>query len=198
MEISMQSNSTPHPQPIQVTVENTPNPQSMKFVVNRTIVEEPVAFTDVTEAKASPLAEKLFGFPWMAGVFIGHNFITISKQEWVDWDVLQEPLRSLLEEHLTEGLPILGSAETLPPEPSTPQSDDPTVQKIIDIIEREVRPAVAMDGGDIIFQKYEDKIVYLRLKGSCAGCPSSTYTLKMGIETRLKEYIPEIKEVVSI
>jgi NFU1 iron-sulfur cluster scaffold homolog, mitochondrial len=180
--------------------EETPNPQSMKFVLNKKITDEPVAFTDATEAKASPLAEKLFGFPWMAGVFIGQDFITISKQEWVDWDVLTEPLRSLLEEHLNEGQPIFAevSASSGQSSDSVITSDDPTTQKIMEIIEKEVRPAVAMDGGDIIFQRYENNIVYLRMKGSCSGCPSSTYTLKQGIETRLKESVPEIKEVVAV
>lgn len=182
-----------------VHVEPTPNPQSMKFVFDKQITEEPFAFTDATEAKTSPLAEKLFGFPWMAGVFIGTDFVTISKQEWVDWDVLQEPLRSLLEEHLNDGLPIFGGEA----QPETQghggeDSNDPVVRQIVAILEKDIRPAVAMDGGDILFHKYEDNIVYLRLKGSCSGCPSSTYTLKMGIETRLREQIPEIKEVVSI
>ncbi|MGE3975339.1 MAG: NifU family protein [Bdellovibrionales bacterium] len=180
-----------------VTYENTPNPNSMKFMVNQNIIEEPVAYTSSTEASSSPLAEKLFGFPWMAGVFVGTDFITITKQDWVDWDVLSEPLRDLIEEHLNDGLGIVGSAPAAAPE-AHPQSDDPVVQKIIEIIERDVRPAVAMDGGDILFQKYENNVVYLRMKGSCAGCPSSTYTLKMGIETRLKDAVPEIKEVVAV
>jgi Fe-S cluster biogenesis protein NfuA len=180
-----------------VTFENTPNPQSMKFVANQNLVSEPVAFVSSTEASGSPLAEKLFGFPWMSGVFVGHDFITVTKQDWVEWDVLAEPLRDLIEEHLNEGLGILGETRSAE-DTAQPQSDDPIVQKIIEIIERDVRPAVAMDGGDILFQRYENKIVYLRMKGSCAGCPSSTQTLKMGIETRLKEAVPEIIEVVAV
>lgn len=187
-----------------VIAEETPNPQSLKFVVRndqdaKKLTSEPVAFVDATEAKASPLAEKLFGFPWMAGVFIGQDFITISKQDWVDWDVLTDPLRSLLEEHLNEGLPLFAEVSASTSADSAhATSDDPVTQKIMEIIEREVRPAVAMDGGDILFQKYENNIVYLRMKGSCQGCPSSTYTLKMGIETRLKEAVPEIQEVVAV
>jgi len=179
-----------------VRIEPTPNPQSMKFVFNETIADEPVAFTNSNEAKQSPLAEKLFGFPWMAGVFIGQNFITISKQEWVEWEVLMEPLRSLLEEHFNEGQPLFAVAE--PAQSHAEHNGDPIVKQIVEILEREIRPAVAMDGGDVLFQKYQDHVVYLRLKGSCSGCPSATYTLKMGIETRLKDSIPEIKEVVSI
>lgn len=181
------------------SIEPTPNPQSLKFVTDETLLEEPVAFTDATEAKASPLAEKLFGFPWMSGVFIGQNFITISKQDWVEWEVLAEPLKSLLEEHFNEGHPLLSAvnpnAET---SEVTYDSQDPAIRTILEILEKDIRPAVAMDGGDIIFQKYENNIVYLRMKGSCSGCPSSTYTLKVGIETRLKEALPEIKEVISI
>ena len=185
-----------------VIAEPTPNPQSMKFVVHQnsapaSLTQEPVAFVDSNESKGSPLAEKLFGFPWMAGVFIGENFVTITKQDWVDWDVLVEPLRALLEEHLNEGLPVLGAGPTAS-DSNTPDVADPTVRKIVEFIESEVRPAVAMDGGDILFHKYEDQIVYLRMKGSCSGCPSSTATLRIGIESRLKEFIPEIKEVVAV
>lgn len=183
---------------VQIIAEPTPNPQSYKFVVNRQIVDSPLAFTNSTEAEHSPLASKLFGFPWMQGVFIGQDFVTISKQDWVDWDVLAEPLRDLLEEHFNLGLPVLGSERPVVDEETHNESDDPTVRQIVNIIDHEIRPAVQMDGGDIVFKDYKDHIVYLKMKGSCAGCPSSTYTLKMGIETRLKEAVPEIIEVVSV
>jgi len=181
-----------------VHFESTPNPQSLKFMINRQIVDDPVAFTTSTEAEESPLAQKLFGFPWMQGVFIGHNFVTITKQDWVEWDVLSEPLRELIEEHLRSGSPIIGSASSASNEHSTEQDSDPLVIQIKKVIEDEVRPAVAMDGGDILFHKFENNVVYLKMKGSCSGCPSSSQTLRMGIQGRLQELFPEVREVVAV
>lgn len=178
----------------EVYFETTPNPASMKFIVNATICEEPLDFADAQEADAAPLASKLFGFPWTARVFIGTNFVTVTKQDWVDWETLAEPLAGLIREHLERGEPVIHPREAL----MFDENDSEQVKIIKRIINQEVRPAVAMDGGDIIFHKYENNIVYLYMKGSCSGCPSSTMTLKMGIESRLREALPEIIEVVSM
>ncbi len=179
--------------------EPTPNPQSMKFVANNQLLaNDQVDFTDVSQAERSPLASKIFGFPWTAGVFIGRDFVTITKQDWVDWSVLAEPLQGLLKEHLESGEPVLLPDSSAPSLPADSSDDSPDVRLIKSVIENEIRPAVAMDGGDIVFHKYENKKVYLYMRGSCAGCPSSTYTLKMGIETRLKDALPEIEEVVAL
>ena len=190
-----------------VFYEATPNPQSMKFIVTAMISPESANFTNANEAQRSPLAQKLLGFPWAAGVFIGPTFVTVTKQEWVDWDVIAEPLSELIKEHLVRGEPVIHPAQSTEGrqyfasgEASTEdaEGDSPTVLKIKKILREEIRPAVAMDGGDITFSKFEDGRVYLQMQGACSGCPSSAYTLKEGIETRLRDAIPEIQEVIAI
>jgi Fe-S cluster biogenesis protein NfuA len=183
-----------------VIFEATPNPQAMKFVItDRRIAEESVNFPDPASSARSPLARKLFGFPWAAGVFIGPNFITVTKQEWVKWEVLADPLAELIEEHLARGEAILLPAATGDGTDGDADADDsPVVRQIKKILEMEIRPAVAMDGGDITFAKFENGRVYLHMQGSCSGCPSAALTLKEGIEARLKSEIPEITEVVSV
>lgn len=187
-----------------VLFEATPNPQAMKFVVtDRMIANEVAQFSTADEALRSPLARKLFGFPWAAQVMIGPNFVTVTKQDWVDWSVLAEPLANLIEEHIISDQAVLLPASDFSSEPSTNQNDenesDTTVVKEIKrILNQEIRPAVAMDGGDISFHSYQDGRLMLEMRGSCSGCPSSTYTLKEGIETRLKASIPELIEVLSV
>lgn len=196
-----------------VIFEATPNPQAMKFIItDRLISSESANFTNAQDSLRSPLARKLFGFPWASGVFIGSNFVTVTKQAWVDWQVLAEPLANLIEEHVISGETILlpkvaaseASSETTTNNVKSNDSlsasaeDSPVVAQIKQILENEIRPAVAMDGGDISFYKYEDQKVYLEMQGSCSGCPSAAMTLKDGIEARLRQAIPEIQEVVSI
>ena len=184
---------------VSVFYEATPNPQSMKFIATAMISPEAVQFASAAECGRSPLALKLFGFPWAAGVFIGPNFVTVTKQEWVDWDILAEPLAELIREHLVRGEPVLYAAEpTVVDETSLDETSDPLSLKIKKIIDAEIRPAVAMDGGDIVFRKFENDRVYLNMRGACAGCPSSSFTLKEGIETRLKQAIPEVTDVVAV
>lgn len=185
---------------VTVFYEATPNPQSMKFVLTAQIANENVNFTKPEETTRSPLARKLFGFPWAAGIFIGPNFVTVTKQEWVEWEILADPLAELIKEHVLSGEPVLVAAEV--GQESTANDDEPNdspiIRQIKQILREEIRPAVAMDGGDISFVKYEAGCVYLEMKGACSGCPSSMITLKEGIEVRLKDRIPEIKEVFSI
>lgn len=179
---------------LQVWYEATPNPQSMKFLTSEPISQETLHIEDPLDAERSPLAKKIFGFPWASSILIGPNFVTVSKQDWVDWEVLAEPLSNLIQEHLASGEAVLLEAQTTDED----DNDSPVVKQIKQILNHEIRPAVAMDGGDIIFHKYEDNVVYLYMQGACSGCPSSTMTLKHGIETRLREAIPEINEVVSM
>ncbi len=169
----------------------------MKFNLSMRVVETPFEFPNAQEAQSSPLASKLFGFPWTSSVFIGPDFVTITKQDWVDWDVLAEPLAGLIREHLERGEPVYVER------PATENNDDnpndtPVVKQIKKILNAEIRPVVAMDGGDIVFADYQEGILSIRMKGACSGCPSSTATLKQGIEVRMKELIPEIKEVISV
>ncbi len=196
-----------------VRFEATPNPQTLRFTADdavaklegQSFTEKPVEFKNAADAQFSPLAKKLFGFPWAAGVYIGRDFITVTKQDWVDWDIIAEPLAGLIEEHLASGTPIvnsrpLGSENTKSADDSSNAQvgDSASVIEIKRVLNEEIRPMVAQDGGDVVFSKYEDGIVYLHMQGSCAGCPSSTMTLKMGIETRLQEAVPEIREVVAV
>ncbi|HRO67864.1 MAG TPA: NifU family protein [Pseudobdellovibrionaceae bacterium] len=177
--------------------ESTPNPATLRFPLGRTVTQEPFDCPTPMDAERSPLASKIFGFPWTASVYVGTDFITVTKHDWVDWSVLAEPLAGLIHEHLERGEPVV--AEILVPAGNDEDADDsPIVRQIKETLNREIRPVVALDGGDIIFSHYEDNVVYIHMRGSCAGCPSSTATLKGGIEVRLKELFPEIQEVVSI
>lgn len=181
-----------------ISIETTPNPEAMKFVANQPIADQSRSFNTAAEASLSPLAKKIFGFPWARGVLIGPDFVSIVKQEWVGWDTLAEPLAQLIQEHLERGEGVLPAAGLEPTTASADENDSPLVRKIKDVLDRDIRPAVAMDGGDIIFQRFEDGKVYLHMQGACSGCPSSTFTLKEGIETRLKAQFPEVQEVVSV
>jgi Fe-S cluster biogenesis protein NfuA len=180
---------------MKVTFEQTPNPSTMKFNFGRKISDHSIEFADVASTESSPLAAKIFGFPWTASVYLGEDFVTVTKQDWVDWDILASPLAGLLTEHIDSGQPILIKLEASLDESA---NDSDVVKQIKRIIQTEIKPAVAMDGGDIVFGKYENNILFIHMKGSCAGCPSSQATLKDGIEVRMKEMIPEIKEVVAI
>ncbi|MCX7979109.1 MAG: NifU family protein [Bdellovibrionaceae bacterium] len=182
-----------------VTFEATPNPATMKFYLHRTVTTESFDFSNVSEADISPLASKIFGFPWTAGVFLGPDFLTVTKQDWVDWDVLAEPLAQLIENHISSGLPVVDKRDSSNSNVSDISESDPEVVKRIKrVLNSEIRPVVAMDGGDVEFSHFEDGVVYLRMRGSCNGCPSSQATLKEGIEVRLKQAVPEIREVLSI
>lgn len=190
------------PSEIFVRAEMTPNPQTYRFVTNQNLTAQPEEFKDAKGTLTAPLARKLFGFPWTAGVFIGRDFVTVTKQEWVDWETLAEPLADLIKEHLERGEVVIQPRAELSTETGVnaaggaPESED--VARIKQVLDKEIRPAVAQDGGDVVFDRFVDGVVYLFMQGSCAGCPSSTMTLKMGIETRLKEAVPSIREVVSL
>ena len=185
-------------EPLFVRAEATPNPATLRFVINRELTTTPTDFKTAQETLPSPLAKKLFGFPWTAGVYIGRDFVTVSKQDWVEWDILAEPLAGLIQEHLESGEVVLRSVEGATGNHAAHADDTDDITLIKRILDEEIRPAVAQDGGDIVFHKFEDGVVYLFMQGACAGCPSSTMTLKMGIETRLKDMVPSVREVVSI
>jgi Fe-S cluster biogenesis protein NfuA len=133
----------------------------------------------------------LFGIDGVKGVFLGADFVTVTKAEGKNWAALKAPILAALMDHFTSGKPVLASADAA----AQTTSDDPVVAQICELLDHKIRPAVAQDGGDITFDRYEDGVVYLHLKGSCAGCPSSTMTLKAGVENLLRHYIPEIREV---
>jgi Fe-S cluster biogenesis protein NfuA len=180
---------------MKVTFEPTPNPSTMKFNFGQKIADESCDFPNVESTDKSPLAAKIFGFPWTAAVYLGEDFVTVTKQDWVDWDILATPLAGLLGEHVESGHPVLIKLEASTDESAT---DSEVVKQIKRIIQTEIRPAVALDGGDIVFAKYENDVLQIRMQGSCAGCPSSQATLKDGIEVRMKELIPGLKEVIAV
>lgn len=181
-----------------IQTEQTPNPATLKFLPGRDVMGTGTAdFSTVEAAKRSPLAEHLFGIDGVTGVFLGSDFITVTKADDKDWHLLKPAVLGAIMEHFTSGRPIVsGSAEPSAEESAGEESE--VVAQIKDLIETRVRPAVAQDGGDIIFQSFEDGIVFLHLQGSCSGCPSSTATLKAGIENMLKHYIPEVVEVRAV
>lgn len=184
--------------PVYVSLEFTPNPNTLKYAVNRTLMARGVAtFTRVEDAEGvSPLATKLLKEEGICGVMLGRDFVTVTKSEEGDWDRVHKSASHLIETHLTSGEPVI---HVQAHEASGHKGGNSEVEaKICEILDRDIRPAVAMDGGDITFDRFEDGVVYLFLQGSCSGCPSSTMTLKMGIETRLREAIPEVREVVSV
>lgn len=178
-----------------ISIESTPNPATMKFKFPFQITESGFECTSVQDTDRSPLAAKIFGFPWTSSVYIGPDFVSVTKQDWVEWAYLAEPLAGLIQEHIDSNQPLIVEYTA---KNDLDENDSPIVRQIKSVINTDIRPVVALDGGDIVFSRYEDNVVYIQMKGSCAGCPSSTATLKEGIEVRLKEAIPEIKEVVSI
>ncbi len=181
--------------PVNVTFEVTPNPATMKFIFSNQISDQTADFPNNESTERSPLAAKIFGFPWVSAVFLGENFVTITKQDWVEWSVLAKPLSGLLAEHVTSGQPILLNLVAANNES---ENDSPIVKQIKRLLESEIKPVVALDGGDIAFVNYENNILSLKMMGSCSGCPSSQATLKDGIEVRMKQAIPEILEVIAV
>jgi Fe-S cluster biogenesis protein NfuA len=185
--------------PIYVNFEPTPNPATLKFTLSVRILDENLDFENSREAERSPLAAKIFGFPWTSRVFLGPDFLTVTKQDWVDWDVLAEPLAGLIREHLEAGEPVAYDVSA-DDEGSNDEdeNDSEFVKNVKRALNKEIRPVVALDGGDVVFAKFEDGKLFLHMRGACAGCPSSSATLKQGIEVRLRELFPEIQEVVSL
>jgi Fe-S cluster biogenesis protein NfuA len=176
--------------------ERTPNPNSIKWVLGEPIAPAGVSahFDAPVEGAVSPLAERLFAVRGVVGVFFAASFVTVTKIEAVEWTDLAQPLVDALKAHIASGEPALGPDY----EGQADLGEDDVTVRIRRILEEEVRPAVAMDGGDVIFAGYRDGVVEVHLQGACVGCPSSTATLRFGIEARLREQIPEVEKVVSV
>ena len=178
-----------------IQTEITPNPSSLKFLPGKIVMEKETAdFRNVEEAKRSPFALNLFKIDGVEGVFFGSDFISITKGDNHEWQMLKSPISETIIECYKSGTAIMLQGEEDKTGTSNTE-DNEAVIKIKKIIDTKVRPAVAKDGGDITFQSFDNDIVYLQMKGSCSGCPSSTATLKAGIENMLKHYIPEVREV---
>ncbi|MDR3469991.1 MAG: NifU family protein [Xanthobacteraceae bacterium] len=179
-----------------IQTETTPNPATLKFLPGRDVLGSgTMEFRDPAEAARSPLAQRLFGVPGVTGVFYGADFVTVTKDD-SDWQHLKPAVLGAIMEHYMSGEPLLADgAAAADADEFFSEADAETVEIIKDLIETRVRPAVANDGGDITFRGFKEGIVYLDMKGSCAGCPSSTATLKHGIQNLLRHFVPEVVEV---
>ena len=183
-----------------IQTEATPNPATLKFLPGKTVLPSGTAdFTTSTDAIASPLAERLFEVPGVSGVFLGNDFITVTKAQG-EWQHLKPAVLGAIMEHFLSGAPALRSesGEQKANEEFFDEADADTVETIKELLETRVRPAVAQDGGDITFQGYRDGVVYLHMRGSCAGCPSSTATLRNGIQNLLRHFVPEVREIQPV
>jgi len=180
-----------------IQTEITPNPATLKFLPGNQVMASGTAnFTSPEQSPQSPLALRLFEIDGVAGVFLGTDFITVTKMDGREWDTMKPMILSAIMDHFTSGEPVMAEGVATDAEGST-DGDDIAFQ-IKELLDTRVRPAVAQDGGDIIFQGFENGVVYLHMQGSCSGCPSSTATLKHGIENMLKYYIPEVIEVRAV
>lgn len=180
-----------------IQTEATPNPAVLKFLPGRALMTAGTReFEDAGEAKASPLAEALFALGGVRRVFFGQEFLTVSKEEDRDWSHLKAPILAAIMDHFTEGRPLL-TDETAEVEAAYEGEAAQIVLEIKDLLDTRIRPAVAQDGGDILFSKFEPDtgVVWLHMRGACAGCPSSAATLKAGVETMLRHYVPEVTRV---
>lgn len=181
-----------------IQVESTPNPATLKFLPGKTVLEDgTLDFRSPQGAEKSPLAQRLFGIPGVSGVFFGQDFITVTAQV-DDWSHIKPAILGGIMEHFVTGMPIL--VEDAPAAEDHGgeffnEADRAMVDTIKELLETRVRPAVAQDGGDITFKGFQDGVVYLNMRGACAGCPSSTATLKNGIENLLRHFVPGVEEV---
>jgi Fe-S cluster biogenesis protein NfuA len=186
-----------------IETETTPNPATIKFLPGQVVMESGTRdFADADEAEASPLAEALFSLGDVTGVFFGHSFISVTAAPGVNWADLKPDVLSILLDHFTANMPLFKAAAAGFSVPSADEEyplDDPADAEIVDqikeLIETRVRPAVANDGGDIVYRGFQRGVVFLQMQGACSGCPSSSATLKNGIEQLLKHYVPEVVEV---
>ena len=180
-----------------IQTEQTPNPATLKFLPGREVMASGTAnFPSPETASRSPLAERLFQIDGVTGVFLGADFVTVAKADECEWQLLKPAILGVIMEHFTAGRPVILAAESAATAPE--EAEDEIVAQIKELLDTRVRPAVAQDGGDIIFHGYQDGVVYLHMQGSCSGCPSSTATLKAGIENMLRHYLPEVVEVRAV
>jgi len=180
-----------------IQTEQTPNPASLKFIPGKPVMGAGTAdYTSRDQAADSPLAQRLFDVDGVEGVFLGGDFLTVTKHEAKDWQVMKPMILGAIMEHYTSGQPAVAAGG----EAATPgaEADSEVVAQIRELIDTRVRPVVARDGGDITFHEFRDGVVFLHMKGACSGCPSSTMTLKNGIENMLRHFVPEVQAVEAI
>jgi Fe-S cluster biogenesis protein NfuA len=179
-----------------IQTESTPNPATLKFLPGQSVLEAGTAdFPSVEAAAKSPLANRIFAVEGVAGVFFGLDFVTVTKTDAVEWDHIKPAILGAIMEHYQSGAPVIEGEQAASGHAEHTGEDGEIVNQIKELLDTRVRPAVAQDGGDITFHGFDRGVVYLHMQGACAGCPSSTLTLKMGIENLLRHYIPEVVEV---
>ncbi len=184
-----------------IQTEATPNPNTLKFLPGREISpDRPREFENAADAESSPFASDLFTIEGVAGVFLGDEFIAVTKTDAVEWDHIKPFLLGAIMDGLQSGRPLFGEAETDTGHAAYEGEAEGVVKEIVELIDTRVRPAVAQDGGDILFHSFlaDSGTVRLKMRGACSGCPSSTMTLKSGIENLLKHYVPEVKSVEAV
>ena len=185
-----------------IQTEDTPNPASLKFLPGREVTGSapPVDFPNQDAAEASPLAAALFAIEGVSSVFFGADYIVVSKADALEWQVVKPAILTAIMEHFIAERPLMAAGFTGGPadEAQIAEEDTEVVAMIKKILDTRVRPAVAQDGGDIVFHGFEDGIVSLHMRGACAGCPSATATLKQGVENLLKHYVPSVSEVRAV
>ena len=187
-----------------IQTQNTPNPNTVKFLPGQPVMSAGVAeFKTREEAAISPVAEKIFDLEGVVSVFYGSDFVSVSKDENIEWDTLKSRIMAAIMDHYVSGLPLFQEGMNPAENASKGQDDagdfdDEITKQIVELIETRVRPAVAQDGGDIEFERFEQGVVYLKMRGACAGCPSATVTLKQGIEGMLRHFVPEVLEVRQV
>ena len=183
-----------------IQTEPTPNPATLKFIPGKTVLGDgTVDFRDKSEAGGSPLAQRLFAVDGVAGVFLGSDFISVTKSEADEWQHIKPAILGAIMEHFMSGAPVVsegGAGEEVAEDYDA--KDEDTVKTIKELLDTRVRPAVANDGGDIAFRGFKDGVVFLHMRGACSGCPSSTATLRHGIENLLKHFCPDVQEVRPI
>lgn len=179
-----------------IQTESTPNPATLKFLPGQNVLEVGTAdFPSLEASAASPLAKRIFAAGGVAGVFFGIDFVTVTKTDDVEWDHIKPAILGAIMEHYQSGAPVIEGEQAASGHAEHTGEDSEIVNQIKELLDTRVRPAVAQDGGDITFHGFDRGVVYLHMQGACAGCPSSTLTLKMGIENLLRHYIPEVVEV---
>ncbi len=179
-----------------IQTESTPNPATLKFLPGQSVLEMGTAdFPSAEAAAKSPLASRIFAVEGVTGVFFGIDFVTVTKADAVEWDHIKPAILGAIMEHYQSGAPVLEGEQAASGHAEHTGEDGEIVDQIKELLDTRVRPAVAQDGGDITFHGFDRGVVYLHMQGACAGCPSSTLTLKMGIENLLRHYIPEVVEV---
>lgn len=184
-----------------IETEVTPNPETLKFLPGRSVLEVGTAnFTSPDGADASPLAQAMFGVDGVTGVFLGHDFVTITKADDLDWNDLKPQVLASLMQFFASGAPILAheGAADMSAAVDEDEADADIIEQIKTLLDEKIRPAVAGDGGDIIYRGFKEGVVYLTMQGACSGCPSSSVTLKHGIENLLKYYVPEVVDVRAV